>query len=170
MELLSKANGKCSKKLVKELLVCFCFTFVLLLFYFCLLLPSYVSSSLFLFRSPLSFSLPSGEIFCGKNIMTGDGVAIKIEKVDSDKPVLKMEVAVLKKLQSCTLFFFKFLSVLCLCLCLCLCLRLCLCLCLFGWSFGWLGSVKKVVDCIRTLWEGEGCLEKEVVFCRVCLA
>lgn len=40
-----------------------------------------------------------GEIFSGRNIITGDSVAIKVERVDSEKQVLKLEVAVLKKLQ-----------------------------------------------------------------------
>lgn len=42
-----------------------------------------------------------GEIYSGKNILTGELVAIKVEKVDSKKQVLKLEVAVLKKLQEC---------------------------------------------------------------------
>eukprot|EP00009_Paramoeba_aestuarina_P004441 CAMPEP_0201515182 /NCGR_PEP_ID=MMETSP0161_2-20130828/6822_1 /ASSEMBLY_ACC=CAM_ASM_000251 /TAXON_ID=180227 /ORGANISM="Neoparamoeba aestuarina, Strain SoJaBio B1-5/56/2" /LENGTH=820 /DNA_ID=CAMNT_0047911943 /DNA_START=79 /DNA_END=2541 /DNA_ORIENTATION=+ len=42
-----------------------------------------------------------GEIFSGRNILTSESVAIKVERVDSEKQVLKLEVAVLKKLQSC---------------------------------------------------------------------
>jgi len=42
-----------------------------------------------------------GEIFSGRNIITGEAVAIKVERVDSQKQVLKLEVAVLKKLQAC---------------------------------------------------------------------
>lgn len=40
-----------------------------------------------------------GEIYQAKNIITNEMVAIKVEKVDSKKQVLKLEVAVLKKLQ-----------------------------------------------------------------------
>eukprot|EP01114_Cavostelium_apophysatum_P015227 TRINITY_DN4106_c0_g1_i2.p1 TRINITY_DN4106_c0_g1~~TRINITY_DN4106_c0_g1_i2.p1 ORF type:complete len:567 (-),score=148.48 TRINITY_DN4106_c0_g1_i2:93-1793(-) len=40
-----------------------------------------------------------GEIYQAKNILTNEMVAIKVERVDSKKQVLKMEVAVLKKLQ-----------------------------------------------------------------------
>jgi len=43
-----------------------------------------------------------GDIYQAKNIMTNDSVAIKVEKVDSKKQVLKLEVAVLKRLQDCT--------------------------------------------------------------------
>jgi len=42
-----------------------------------------------------------GEIYSGRNVVTSEMVAIKIERVDSRKQVLKLEVAVLKKLQSC---------------------------------------------------------------------
>jgi len=42
-----------------------------------------------------------GEIYSGKNIITSELVAIKVERVDSKKQVLKLEVAVLKKLQAC---------------------------------------------------------------------
>jgi tau tubulin kinase len=42
-----------------------------------------------------------GEIYQAKNIITGENVAIKVERVDSKKQVLKLEVAVLKKLQDC---------------------------------------------------------------------
>jgi len=42
-----------------------------------------------------------GEIYSGKNIITNELVAIKVERVDSKKQVLKLEVAVLKKLQAC---------------------------------------------------------------------
>src|SRR3989338_8762608 len=41
-----------------------------------------------------------GEIFSARNLLTGEVVAIKFEKV-GDREVLKLEVAVLKKLQSC---------------------------------------------------------------------
>lgn len=40
-----------------------------------------------------------GEIFSGKNVITNEMVAIKVERVDNKKQVLKLEVAVLKKLQ-----------------------------------------------------------------------
>eukprot|EP01112_Ceratiomyxa_fruticulosa_P016995 TRINITY_DN5216_c0_g2_i2.p1 TRINITY_DN5216_c0_g2~~TRINITY_DN5216_c0_g2_i2.p1 ORF type:complete len:522 (-),score=74.99 TRINITY_DN5216_c0_g2_i2:62-1627(-) len=42
-----------------------------------------------------------GEIYSAKNIITGEMVAIKVERTDSKKQVLKLEVAVLKKLQGC---------------------------------------------------------------------
>lgn len=42
-----------------------------------------------------------GEIFQAKNIVSGELVAIKVERLDSKKQVLKLEVAVLKKLQDC---------------------------------------------------------------------
>jgi tau tubulin kinase len=42
-----------------------------------------------------------GETYQAKNIITGENVAIKIEKIDTKKQVLKLEVAVLKKLQEC---------------------------------------------------------------------
>jgi len=42
-----------------------------------------------------------GEIYQSKNVLTGEDVALKIEKVDTKKQVLKLEVAVLKKLQEC---------------------------------------------------------------------
>ncbi len=42
----------------------------------------------------------SGEIYSGRDINTNKLVAIKVERVDSKKQVLKLEVAVLKKLQS----------------------------------------------------------------------
>ncbi|EGC30968.1 hypothetical protein DICPUDRAFT_50476 [Dictyostelium purpureum] len=42
-----------------------------------------------------------GEIFSGKNIINGEQIAIKVEKVDTKKQVLRLEVAVLKKLQLC---------------------------------------------------------------------
>lgn len=42
-----------------------------------------------------------GEIFQGENVVTQEQVAVKVEKVDSKKQVLKLEVAVLKKLQPC---------------------------------------------------------------------
>lgn len=42
-----------------------------------------------------------GEIYSGRNVVTSELVAIKVERVDSKKQVLKLEVAVLKKLQSC---------------------------------------------------------------------
>jgi predicted Ser/Thr protein kinase len=41
-----------------------------------------------------------GEIYSGRDINTNKLVAIKVERVDSKKQVLKLEVAVLKKLQS----------------------------------------------------------------------
>eukprot|EP01096_Ripella_sp_DP13-Kostka_P018283 TRINITY_DN9848_c0_g1_i1.p1 TRINITY_DN9848_c0_g1~~TRINITY_DN9848_c0_g1_i1.p1 ORF type:complete len:827 (+),score=356.27 TRINITY_DN9848_c0_g1_i1:189-2669(+) len=41
-----------------------------------------------------------GEIYSGRNVVTSELVAIKVERVDSKKQVLKLEVAVLKKLQS----------------------------------------------------------------------
>lgn len=47
-----------------------------------------------------SRSIPSiGEIYAGKSIITSELVAIKVEKADSKKQVLKSEVAALKKLQ-----------------------------------------------------------------------
>jgi hypothetical protein len=52
--------------------------------------PSYTNS--------LLLGLP-GEIYAGKNIITSELVAIKVEKADSKKQVLKSEVAALKKLQ-----------------------------------------------------------------------
>ncbi|KYR01840.1 putative protein serine/threonine kinase [Tieghemostelium lacteum] len=42
-----------------------------------------------------------GEIYSGKNIINGEQIAIKVEKVDTKKQVLRLEVAVLKKLQAC---------------------------------------------------------------------
>ncbi|EFA81157.1 putative protein serine/threonine kinase [Heterostelium album PN500] len=42
-----------------------------------------------------------GEIYSGKNIINNEYVAIKVEKIDTKKQVLKLEVAVLKKLQAC---------------------------------------------------------------------
>ncbi|KAM9983102.1 hypothetical protein ACTFIZ_005708 [Dictyostelium cf. discoideum] len=42
-----------------------------------------------------------GEIFSGKNIINNEQIAIKVEKVDTKKQVLRLEVAVLKKLQLC---------------------------------------------------------------------
>eukprot|EP00005_Dracoamoeba_jomungandri_P006934 CAMPEP_0174269078 /NCGR_PEP_ID=MMETSP0439-20130205/39769_1 /TAXON_ID=0 /ORGANISM="Stereomyxa ramosa, Strain Chinc5" /LENGTH=265 /DNA_ID=CAMNT_0015357649 /DNA_START=1 /DNA_END=795 /DNA_ORIENTATION=- len=42
-----------------------------------------------------------GEIYSGRDINTNKLVAIKVERVDSKKQVLKLEVAVLKKLQIC---------------------------------------------------------------------
>jgi tau tubulin kinase len=42
-----------------------------------------------------------GEIYAGKSIITSELVAIKVEKADSKKQVLKSEVAALKKLQAC---------------------------------------------------------------------
>ncbi|EGG14948.1 putative protein serine/threonine kinase [Cavenderia fasciculata] len=42
-----------------------------------------------------------GEIYSGKNIINNELVAIKVEKIDTKKQVLKLEVAVLKKLQAC---------------------------------------------------------------------
>jgi len=43
-----------------------------------------------------------GEIYMTKNILTNEIAAIKLERVEAKKQVLKLEVAVLKKLQSCT--------------------------------------------------------------------
>lgn len=45
-------------------------------------------------------TLIQGEIYSGKNIITSELVAIKVEKVDSKKQVLKCEVAALRRLQS----------------------------------------------------------------------
>jgi tau tubulin kinase len=45
-----------------------------------------------------------GEIYQSKNVQTGEDVALKIEKVDTKKQVLKLEVAVLKKLQGDSTF------------------------------------------------------------------
>eukprot|EP01113_Clastostelium_recurvatum_P020157 TRINITY_DN2395_c0_g1_i1.p1 TRINITY_DN2395_c0_g1~~TRINITY_DN2395_c0_g1_i1.p1 ORF type:complete len:527 (-),score=92.01 TRINITY_DN2395_c0_g1_i1:158-1738(-) len=42
-----------------------------------------------------------GEIYSAKNVVSGELVAFKVERVDSKKQVLKLEVAVLKKLQGC---------------------------------------------------------------------
>eukprot|EP01117_Protostelium_nocturnum_P005823 TRINITY_DN2101_c0_g1_i3.p1 TRINITY_DN2101_c0_g1~~TRINITY_DN2101_c0_g1_i3.p1 ORF type:complete len:523 (-),score=151.80 TRINITY_DN2101_c0_g1_i3:246-1814(-) len=42
-----------------------------------------------------------GEIYQTRNLLTGEDVALKVEKVDSKKQVLKLEVAVLKRLQEC---------------------------------------------------------------------
>lgn len=42
-----------------------------------------------------------GEIFNGTDTTTHDPVAVKLERWDNKKAVLKMEVAVLKKLQHC---------------------------------------------------------------------
>eukprot|EP01116_Phalansterium_solitarium_P006661 TRINITY_DN19002_c0_g1_i1.p1 TRINITY_DN19002_c0_g1~~TRINITY_DN19002_c0_g1_i1.p1 ORF type:complete len:591 (+),score=173.25 TRINITY_DN19002_c0_g1_i1:252-2024(+) len=42
-----------------------------------------------------------GEIYQSKNILTNEMVAMKVERVDSKKQVLKLEVTVLKKLQDC---------------------------------------------------------------------
>jgi hypothetical protein len=52
---------------------------------------------LFESRSPLTCS--QGEIYIGKNISSNELVAIKVERVDSKKQVLKLEVAYVKKLQ-----------------------------------------------------------------------
>ncbi len=43
----------------------------------------------------------------GRNVVTNEDVAIKVERVDSKKQVLKLEVAVLKKLQVFNFFFFS---------------------------------------------------------------
>ena len=40
-----------------------------------------------------------GEVYSARNVVTSELVAIKVERVDSTKQVLKLEVAVLKKLQ-----------------------------------------------------------------------
>jgi len=45
------------------------------------------------------FAWRVGEIYSGRNVVTSEHVAIKVERVDSKKQVLKLEVAVLKKLQ-----------------------------------------------------------------------
>eukprot|EP01095_Lingulamoeba_sp_RSL-Kostka_P009247 TRINITY_DN3185_c0_g2_i1.p1 TRINITY_DN3185_c0_g2~~TRINITY_DN3185_c0_g2_i1.p1 ORF type:complete len:360 (-),score=83.43 TRINITY_DN3185_c0_g2_i1:234-1313(-) len=42
-----------------------------------------------------------GEIFAGRNIVNSELVAIKVEKIDSRKQVLKLEVTILKKIQAC---------------------------------------------------------------------
>ena len=42
----------------------------------------------------------TGEVYSARNVVTSELVAIKVERVDSNKQVLKLEVAVLKKLQS----------------------------------------------------------------------
>ncbi|KAL6054012.1 Tau-tubulin kinase Asator like protein [Balamuthia mandrillaris] len=42
-----------------------------------------------------------GEIYSGRDIYTNKLVAIKVERADSEKQVLRLEVAVLKKLQNC---------------------------------------------------------------------
>eukprot|EP00961_Rhodomonas_salina_P004149 56980-Rhodomonas_salina.3 len=42
-----------------------------------------------------------GEIYSGNDTVTHDPVAVKLERWDNKKAVLKMEVAVLKKLQHC---------------------------------------------------------------------
>lgn len=52
-----------------------------------------------LFLECLSIDFELGEIFSGKNVITNEMVAIKVERVDNKKQVLKLEVAVLKKLQ-----------------------------------------------------------------------
>lgn len=41
----------------------------------------------------------SGEIYQSTNLVTNENVAIKVEKCESKKQVLKLEVSVLKKLQ-----------------------------------------------------------------------
>ena len=46
-----------------------------------------------------------GEIYEGEDVSSKDRVALKLESAKQSKQVLKMEVAVLKKLQG---FFFKF--------------------------------------------------------------
>eukprot|EP00698_Gefionella_okellyi_P008033 TRINITY_DN1974_c0_g1_i3.p1 TRINITY_DN1974_c0_g1~~TRINITY_DN1974_c0_g1_i3.p1 ORF type:complete len:546 (-),score=66.15 TRINITY_DN1974_c0_g1_i3:33-1670(-) len=43
-----------------------------------------------------------GEIYAAQDTVTGEQVAIKLERCDSKKQVLKLEVAVLKKLQGCS--------------------------------------------------------------------
>ena len=56
-----------------------------------------------------------GEIYQGRNVVNGEEIAVKVERIDSKKQVLKLEVAVLKKLQvrrsqfSFLFFFFFFL-------------------------------------------------------------
>ena len=40
-----------------------------------------------------------GEIYQGRNVVNGEEIAVKVERIDSKKQVLKLEVAVLKKLQ-----------------------------------------------------------------------
>ncbi len=40
-----------------------------------------------------------GEIYSGRNVVNNEMVAVKMERADSKKQVLKLEVAVLKKLQ-----------------------------------------------------------------------
>lgn len=44
-------------------------------------------------------TLFTGEVYSARNVVTSELVAIKVERVDSTKQVLKLEVAVLKKLQ-----------------------------------------------------------------------
>ena len=40
-----------------------------------------------------------GEVYSARNVVTSELVAIKVERADSTKQVLKLEVAVLKKLE-----------------------------------------------------------------------
>lgn len=47
----------------------------------------------------LVFGWILGEIYCAFDLVTKDSVALKVESVNQSKQVLKMEVAVLKKLQ-----------------------------------------------------------------------
>ena len=73
-----------------RLFVSFCFHIV----------SFFLSFFLSFFSFFFSFSFfQTGEIFSGRNILTSESVAIKVERVDSEKQVLKLEVAVLKKLQ-----------------------------------------------------------------------
>jgi len=54
-----------------------------------------------------------GEIYRAFDLVTKDSVALKVESVNQSKQVLKMEVAVLKKLQGNYLFFIRLAKTLC---------------------------------------------------------
>lgn len=49
-----------------------------------------------------------GEIYAALDLVSKDSVALKVESVNQSKQVLKMEVAVLKKLQGNFLFFLHY--------------------------------------------------------------
>ena len=55
------------------------------------------------FRSVCGWFL--GEIYAALDLVSKDSVALKVESVNQSKQVLKMEVAVLKKLQGNVFFF-----------------------------------------------------------------
>lgn len=51
-----------------------------------------------------------GEIYAALDLVSKDSVALKVESVNQSKQVLKMEVAVLKKLQGNFFFFLHYIG------------------------------------------------------------